>query len=335
MGLEPMDDGRQAIVVTLSSTLPRLGRLIRDPVGVISRRLNARADAAVNPDLEKLKAFSQASETSGVRGLHLFLSFDSDTDLDIQASRDVHALLASLGIKMTLAVPGTQLRNGAKAYRALSDDGVEFINHGELPHAKWQDDQFVSTTFYNEMPPASVVEDILNAHETVTSICGRAPIGFRAPHFGTFQAPEQLRLIYDVVKRLGYAYCSTTSPSLAHRYGSVIDMGGIVELPTFGSVRSADSILDSWSHLTDRRDYALGTQYGDLMVETIDVMLSMRMSGILSWYADPCHVAGQEPFERAMRHIAKSGIPSVSGLEASRLATSPLRCVLRQNERVD
>ena len=303
-------------------------------MGVISQRLQPRARPSENPHLEKLKTFSRAAEQSGVRGLHLFLSFDSDTDQDIAASRDVHAFLASLGIKMTLAVPGTQLRNGAQEYRSLSDSGVEFMNHGELPHAKWQDDQFVSTTFYNEMPAAAVVEDIISAHETVTSICGRTPLGFRAPHFGTFQSPEQLKLIYDVVKKLGYAYCSTTSPPLAHRYGPVIDMGGIVELPTFGSVRSADSILDSWSHLTDRRNYALGSVYGELMVETVDVMRSMQMSGILSWYADPCHVAGQEPFERAMRHIAQCAIPSVSGLEASRLATIPLRFTLQQNERV-
>ncbi|EFO33983.1 putative polysaccharide deacetylase [Roseibium sp. TrichSKD4] len=320
-------------MVTLSRTLPRLRRLLRDPVGVISRRLNARVHPSHNPDLEKLSTFSRAAEQSGVQGLHLFLSFDSDTDMDISASQDVHTFLTSLGIKMTLAVPGTQLRNGAKTYRFLSESGVEFINHGELPHAKWQDDQYVSTTFYNEMSEAAVIEDILNAHQTVTSICGQAPKGFRAPHFGTFQSPDQLQLIYNVVKKLGYTYCSTTSPNLAHRYGPVIDMDGIVELPTFGSFRSADSILDSWSHLTDRRNYALGSLYGDLMVETVDVMLSMKMSGILSWYADPCHVAGQESFERAMRHIAKCGIPSLSGHKAARLAPTPLRCTLGQHER--
>jgi hypothetical protein len=321
--MEPLDDGRKAILVTQSGTLPRLGRLLRDPLGTISRRLNAQPNTQVNPHLDKLRNFSRSAEQSGIRGLYLFLSFDSDTDLDIAASSELHGFLSSLGIQMTLAVPGTQLSNGAETYAALAAKGVEFINHGQLPHAKWENDQFVSTTFYNEMTEADVIADITKAHETVTAVCGKAPLGFRAPHFGTFQAPEQLKLIYDVARKLKYTYCSTTSPALGHRYGPVVDMGGIVELPTFGSVQSPESILDSWSHLTDRRHYALGTVYGDLMVETVDVMQSMQMSGILSWYVDPCHVAGQEPFERAMRHIAKCAIPSLSGLEASRLAASP------------
>lgn len=313
------------MVMLQGETVSRLGRLLRDPIGTISRRLQPRQPVPPNPHLEKLKRFSTAAAESGISGLHLFLSFDCDTDMDIEASRELHLFLSSLGIQMTLAVPGTQLRNGAATYAALADKGVEFMNHGELPHAKWQDDQFISTTFYNEMPQADVVADIRQAHETVTSICGKAPLGFRAPHFGTFQTPDQLKLVYDVTRKLGYSYCSTTSPALAHRYGPVIDMGGIRELPTFGSVQSADSILDSWSHLTDRRNYALGSVYGDLMIETVDVMQSMAMNGILSWYVDPCHVAGQEPFERAMRHIAGMGMPSLSGHEASLLAKSPRR----------
>ena len=59
-------------------------------------------------------------------------------------------------------------------------------------------------TFYDQMSAAEVEADIRRGHETVTKVMGEAPRGFRAPHFGSFQSPNQLALIYRVVRDLGY-----------------------------------------------------------------------------------------------------------------------------------
>ena len=300
----------------------RLRRFLADPMGALRRHLTP-APSSVDlqaANIKLLKDYGRKARVAGFDQLYLFLSFDCDTDLDIAASADLHRLLSGLDIEMTMAVPGTQLQHGAEVYGVLAAEGVEFMNHGFLPHAAWSDDRYVSITFYHEMSAADVAADIRNGHETVTRITGRTPNGFRAPHFGLYQEPEQLALVRRTARDLGYRYCSTTIPAVGHRHGPAFDVGGIVELPTFGSVRAPTTILDSWTYLTDRRDYTLGEDYAELMIETVDILLTEGIPGILCWYADPCHVTGQEPFMRAMRHIAAKGIPSLSGSEVAAMA---------------
>lgn len=298
-------------------TVDRLRRLMADPVGMLRRRLRPVAQGAgAGPDLALLRNYGQKARASGFEQLYLFLSFDCDTDQDISASTEIHAFLAALGIKMTMAVPGTQLHRGADTYAALAAKGVEFINHGFQPHAEWSDDRYVSATFYHEMPAEAVEADMRAGDAAVRDVIGRAPLGFRAPHFGMFQAPAQLALVHSVAQRLGYSYCSTTIPSYGHAHGPAVDVGGeVIELPTFGSAHAPTTILDSWTYLTDRRDYVLGADYEELLVETVEVMLRHSIPGLLTWYADPSHVVGQAPFYRAMEHVARRGIESLHGNE--------------------
>lgn len=255
----------------------------------------------------------------GLHDVRLFLSFDCDTDLDPKAALEVMAFLSALGIKGTFAVPGAELRRSAESYRRLAGQGAEFMNHGDRAHAAWEEDRFVSVTFYERMAFDEVEADIRKGHETVEAVLGVRPQGFRAPHFGHFQAPDQLALVHRVARDLGYRYCSTTLPAYGLQHGPVHDAGGIIELPTFGTIRSPVSLLDSWSHLTDRRDYALSDMFETLLIETVDTLSRLELPALLTWYVDPAHVAGQAPFERAMQHLAKRRIPSLGALEAASL----------------
>jgi hypothetical protein len=99
-----------------------------------------------------------------------------------------------------------------------------------------------------------------------------------------------------------------------------------VELPTFGSARAPLTILDTWTHLTDRRRYALSGAYYELFVETLDVLTRNDIPALLTWYGDPSHAWQQAPFMKAMDLIASRGIPTVSGREAAALfgGTHPL-----------
>jgi len=264
---------------------------------------------------------------------YLFLSFDCDTDLDAAAVEEVHGFLESLGIKATFAVPGAQLLKSPEPYRRLAERGAEFMNHGGLPHAEWRGDQWVGITFYDSMSPEEVEADIRRGHDIVTEIIGKAPRGFRAPHFGCYQKPEQVDRLHRTAASLGYDYCSTTIPSFGLKFGPAYRTHGLVEFPCFGSARYPETILDSWTYLNDRKKYALGEPYFMLMSETIELFVGKQLPVVFTWYADPCHVLNQAPFMCAMDSIAKAGIVPVSGndlidlvsVRKQRLSSSPQR----------
>lgn len=292
--------------------LSRLRQLLRPFFG-------RGAPAAETSLLAPLHAYLAAARMLGLERPCLFLSFDCDTDLDAGAAEEVHGFLESLGIKATYAVPGAQLLKSPDPYRRLAARGAEFMNHGGLPHAEWRGDQWVGVTFYDSMAPADVEADIRRGHEIVTDVIGRAPRGFRAPHFGCYQKPEQLDLLHRTSSSLGYRYCSTTLPLLGLKYGPAYQTHGLLEIPCFGSVRNPETILDSWTYLTDRKNYALGDQYLELMAETIEVFSNQPMPAVFTWYADPCHVLNQPAFMGAMDLVARRGITSVSGAELADL----------------
>jgi peptidoglycan/xylan/chitin deacetylase (PgdA/CDA1 family) len=280
---------------------------------VLLRRLLGRP-ASPGP-AELLEGYGQRARRIGIDRLHLFLSFDCDTDLDVAAVPETHRFLSSRGIKATYAVPGAQLERGAPVYRGLAAAGAEFMNHGGLPHAEWKSDRWAGITFYNEMDDAAVAADIRRGHDIVSAVIGTPARGFRAPHFGSYQKPEQVALLHSTAARLGYSYCSTTIPAMALENGPAYLASGLVEIPCFGSARYPQTLLDSWTYLTDRKNYALGSEYYELFAETIHTMLERHIPGVLSWYADPCHVLDQAPFIRAIELAATKGIRSVTGSE--------------------
>ncbi|AMW35879.1 polysaccharide deacetylase family protein [Haematospirillum jordaniae] len=289
---------------------------------------NGRDVAASEPSWLPLEHYVAAARNLGLDRPYLFLSFDCDTDLDAAAAGEVHAFLESLGIKATYAVPGAQLQRFPDPYRRLAERDAEFMNHGGLPHTEWNGDLWVGITFYDSMSPKEVEADIRRGHEIVTEVIGRAPIGFRAPHFGCYMKPEEVDMLHRTAASLGYRYCSTTIPSFGLKYGPAYETHGLLEIPCFGSIRNPETTLDSWTYLTDRKNYALGDQYFDLMVETVDAFVSRELPAVFTWYADPCHVLNQPPFMRAMEHLVKAGVVSVGGSELAEILskqTSTLR----------
>jgi peptidoglycan/xylan/chitin deacetylase (PgdA/CDA1 family) len=302
MGLEFMDHRGQGFLMR------GLG-MFREFLG---RWRNSHSSAL---SMQPLENYITAARKLGLNRPYLFLSFDCDTDLDASAAEGVHEFLESLGIKATYAVPGAQLLRLPEPYQRLAMRGAEFMNHGGLPHAKWNGDQWVGMTFYDSMLPEEAEADIWRGHEIVSEVIGRVPVGFRAPHFGCYQKPEQIDLLHRTAASLGYRYCSTTLPSFGLKYGPAYETHGILEIPCLGSIRNPETILDSWTYLTDRKNYMLGDEYFDLMVETVDVFVKQQLPVVFTWYADPCHVLNQPPFIKAVEYLAKIGVVSVTGAE--------------------
>ncbi len=297
-----------------------LTTITRSGLSALAERLWGRKTENVIPielpaHEAQLSAYAARAKAQGIDRLLLYLTFDCDTDEDAAAALELDPWLRGRGIRAAYAVPGSQLARAAASYNRLAGAGAEFLNHGYMPHAEWREDRYVPITFYDQLPTEEIVGDIRQAHAAVTSIIGRAPRGFRAPHFGSFQAPHQLDLIYRLARELGYLYCSTTVPQAALDHGPVIDRGGLYEIPLFGSSYSPTSILDSWTYLEDRKSFRLGGQYFDLFRDTIAYMLDRNLPGVLAYYADPAHVIGQKPFLDAMDVITLRQIPSVTAEE--------------------
>ena len=272
--------------------------------------------AAPVSEREEIRRYSELCRRAGLDRVYLLLTFDCDTDGDFGVVQDLERELRSRAIKSGYAVPGAQLRKAPDTWRRVAETGAEFLNHGSKAHAEFRDGRYWPVMFYEKLDAGDVVADITAGHRDVIEIAGVTPVGFRAPHFGSFQEPADLELIYNTVKPLGYTYCSTTTPALALSAGPLVDRHGLTEIPTMGSYRNPTTLLDSWTYLTDRVNYALGDEYHELFAETIERFTQAGLPALLTYYADPSHVYGQPPFERTLDVIAKYGVPSLFGREA-------------------
>ncbi len=264
-------------------------------------------------------ALAARNAALGLTAPLLFLSFDCDTDQDIPAARTLAYKLRGMGLHGTFAVPGVQLARGAETFRAMAEDGFEFMNHGALPHTRWDGEKYVPATFYGEMALAEVERDIREGDRMVREVTGRAPFGFRAPHFGCFQTPEQIAFMHRICRTLGYAYTSTTIPALGLEHGSWFLNEGVCEIPLAGSWCEPLNIPDSWSNLSDRTHFTLGNRFTELWHESLEAVRRRWLPLILCWYVDPAHVIGQPPFEETVALLCKSGIRSVTGAECARV----------------
>jgi hypothetical protein len=292
----------------------------KQAVATLWRRRSAAAslEAEVVTEFDPLEAGRQLlganadrARAVGIDRPMLWLSFDCDTDRDAVAAERIEPWLRDLDIRASYAVPGVQIERGADIYARLARDGAEFMNHGYQPHTTLRDGWYNPITFYDQMSPEAVLADVRRGHEAVVAVTGTAPRGFRAPHFGSFQTPEQLALLHDEAKRLRYSYCSTTVPQFGLDHGPVVDCGGIHEIPLSGSLRTPGLILDSWCHLEDKVTYRLSDSYFDLMKETVDFVTSNALPCLLSYYVDPAHVEGQTAFLKAIEYVRARGVDNV------------------------
>jgi peptidoglycan/xylan/chitin deacetylase (PgdA/CDA1 family) len=281
---------------------------------IMGRGQPVESPPVVDPVAEKNALFLEYGRLARLQGfdrLYVALSFDCDTPEDIPAAEQVHTWLSKRGLKATYAVPGAQLLEGAQTYRRLLDMGADFINHGARPHAEWRDGRYWSATFYNEMTTDHVIDDIRQGHDICTQVLGRAPVGFRAPHFGYFQSHEQRDVMYSVLKELGYAYSTSTLPEYGLRNGPVVQENGIKEIPLSGSYADPVTILDSWNYIISPNEPYLKDDFADLFIQMVDQMRVLEVTGVLNYYVDPAHVVKGRAFYRAMDYLIQNQIESV------------------------
>lgn len=276
--------------------------MARDPIHGWYRVMHKIAPHGMIDRLQRL------GTQTGLRRSAFILSFDCDTDRDIEVALDVHTRLEAIGIKPVYAVPGSLIERGAQTWQAISETGAEFINHGYLTHTVLKNGHYVSNVFYEAMSENEIENDIRMGDASARTILGRAPEGFRVPHFGTFSSDAQIRMVHRILARIGYRYSTSTTPYVALRYGPVTCRYGLPEIPVSGCVDHPLVILDSYTFRfgggpLKSEDYIV-------QVEAWAKRLGRGGGYLLNLYADPSQVSDWPEFFTAMGRLAPYARPS-------------------------
>ncbi len=237
---------------------------------------------------------------------YFILSFDCDTEEDISAVLKVHLKLQDIGVTPVYAVPGELLKKGENVYRKIYETGAEFINHGGREHTyfdkKYQ--RHASCFFYDQQSYDDLKEDILLGHRTLQDVLGITAKGWRTPHFGTFQKPEHLKFLYDLLQELNYKFSSSTSPIMAYRHGPLYKSGGVIEIPVTGIYSEPLNIMDTWAYFAgpDRTKSSL-----DYMKAAQHLAnFSKKHPILINIYGDPSHIHDKPDFFKAMALFSKT-----------------------------
>jgi hypothetical protein len=255
--------------------------------------------------------YGKLARRAGLDRVWLVLSFDCDTPQDAAVAWDVHSRLMDMGVRAVYAVPGDVLRAAADVYGRIAATGAEFINHGDRMHTYVDETtgRWASSFFYDRQPREVIREDIVRADATIREVVGRAPKGFRTPHFGTFQEPEQLRWLHGVIGELGYAFSTSTVPMWGFRHGPAFDRFGRLELPVTGGAEHPLSILDTWSCFAAPDRVRTPADY-EREAAAVAQAYAAASAGVLNLYGDPCHIAEREEFFRAVQRWLEVATPA-------------------------
>ena len=264
--------------------------------------------------------YAKLSRAAGLDKIYFVLSLDCDTVDDIGVAWDVHSRLMDMGVKAVYAVPGELLEKGKIVYRRILESGGEFINHGYKQHTYFDSNEgrHRSCFFYDELALQQIREDMIQGDTCLKETMGVEALGFRTPHFGTFQKGNQLRFIHSVLQDLRYSFSTSTVPLYAFRYGPIFKFFGAVELPVSGMASSPLNILDTWSCFMapDRtmtpQDYLREGQAISKLFKGFGV-------GLLNFYADPIHIHDSDIFFETVFHWRSVAVSVTYGKLLERL----------------
>ncbi len=234
----------------------------------------------------------------------LGLSFDCDIPEDARALPALLALLKQYEMHVPFAVVGQLVEEAPELYSAIVEAGHEIINHGYTQHTR-PDGQggYVPIHFYHELSEEQIEAEITHNHECLQAVLGVQPVGFRTPHFGTFQRPEQIALLHRLLARHGYRYSSSATMFQAKRFGYLQPGQPVQEFPLATMVGAPFLVFDSWGTLKAPGRVWKDEDFFPQFQRMIDTALASPRPAFVNVYLDPSHVAHFEGFERCLAYI--------------------------------
>lgn len=236
---------------------------------------------------------------------YLILSFDCDTDHDIEVAWEVHARLLDIGVKPVYAVPGALLERGAAVYERIRNTGAEFINHGGREHTYFdaQLQRHASCFFYDQQTQSDIYNDVEAGHKILKNVLGVDAKGWRTPHFGTYQHRDHFKFLYSILEQLSYKFSTSTCPVHAYTHGPSFVQGSLIEIPVTGMFNEPFNIMDTWGFFAapDRtkqpQDYLNTAQELHAFATQKPLLINI--------YGDPSHIHDQPEFFNAIYNLSK------------------------------
>jgi len=152
------------------------------------------------------------------------ISFDCDSQIDIESIPQLLDILSSYNFKVSFACIGRHIEKYPKQHSLILESGHEIINHTEThPFSV----ELNSPEKFSLLNIEKQRQEILNCHIICEKILDYAPKGFRIPHFGIQFTPT----IYAILNDLHYLYSSSILATKTPTFGAPYLENGILEFP--------------------------------------------------------------------------------------------------------
>lgn len=230
----------------------------------------------------------------------IVLSFDADTEEDTNCLDVLMDKVEEYGFKICVAAIGELVQEAPEQYKLVLDRGHELINHGYSRHAC--DSLRSQMLSYNLLESSSIENEIYKCQQVIYDQFGVLLKGFRVPHFGTFQSVEQLKMLYNILSRLGFAYSSSTLASSAYNFPAK-DRMGIFEFPLTSLTDRPRSLFDSWNFMKSNKPRWNVNKFYSRFSQIIKFAVKDNQRYVLNFYFDPSHVLKIPQFEKCLELI--------------------------------
>jgi len=215
-------------------------------------------------------------------------TFDLDYEEDERAIPVVLEAFAATSTRGSFACIGAHATIRPGPYQEIASAGHEIVNHS-MTHPFHK--ELSPTRHWNELSRSEVDDEVRRAHDGLSTLAGRPPAGFRAPHF------ERNAAQAEVLEALGYAYDSSGLHAEREPSDGLPVLGN--EVPEIPIHRSASS----WAHF--RAPGARPEQWEPTASALLDE--ERRRGGLAVFCLDPQDVPSSNGGLRRLLDRARDG----------------------------
>ena len=230
-----------------------------------------------------------------------FVSFDFETQKDINLIEVLTNKLIKSDIIPYYAVPGELIKENKEIFRKISKKCI-IINHGYKVHTEFDKIQNKNKSIisYCDFNKNEIVKDITEGHEAIKNFCNQVPKIFRTPHFGEYSENKSLDFIHNILNDLNYAYSSSTAPIYSLIKSPIFKNKNISEMCSSAFIEDPFQIIDSWSIMHSNLNYH------NLFAEfkkTLNIMEAYKF--FFNVYFDPSDIIEENIFFEHLSYFSK------------------------------